>query len=711
MHSFNPDNMIIKDCSEVNILNGFKFDIVKKKKEIYCADPAAFDIETTSFYEHGEKRALMYVWQFGFCGYIFIGRTWTEFINFIDALHKIAPATVICYVHNLAYEFQFIRKYFIWKNVFSLSTRKPVYAESTSGILFKCSYILTASSLDSVGKNLIKYKVKKAVGLLDYDLIRNSSTPLTSDEILYICNDIKVVLACIYEKIENEGDILKIPLTNTGYVRRFCKKECLEEEGISKRKSKKFWKYHHLMQRLQLSEEEYKLNQRAFQGGYTHACPRYSGQVVNDVGSIDFTSSYPYALVSEPRYPMGRGQWQKIQTTKELLYNLKHFACIFDIKFIGIQSSVEFDNYISSAHCWSLKNPVINNGRVYSADELTTTITEIDFSIIQRMYKWESIEIGKFIRYARSYLPTDFVKAILTLYKDKTVLKDNTNGDSFLEREYMLKKGMLNSCYGMTVTNIVRDEITYNTDWGIELKNYADEIEKYNSTWGRFLFYPWGIYCTAISRRNIFDGIFEFSNEFKSNASASDYIYSDTDSIKCTNINNHMEYINQYNQRCRDKLQKAMEWHKLPFELCEPTNAKGKKILLGAWDIEKPYNRFKSLGAKRYMYEQDGHINITVSGLNKKTAVPYLYEEYKTNDAIFAAFEDGLKIDKEHTGKLTHTYIDDEHSGYITDYLGNIAEYHELSCIHLNKQDYELSISNIYEDFLEWIAGGFYEVL
>ena len=42
------------------------------------------------------------------------------------------------------------------------------------------------------------------------------------------------------------------------------------------------------------------------------------------------------------------------------------------------------------------------------------------------MYKWEKIRIYNFRRYKKDYLPTDFVKAILKLYRDKTTLKDVT---------------------------------------------------------------------------------------------------------------------------------------------------------------------------------------------------------------------------------------------------------------------------------------------
>ena len=52
------------------------------------------------------------------------------------------------YVHNLAYEFQFLRDICTFKEVFARTPRKPIkcYADNL-GIEFRCSYLLTNQSL------------------------------------------------------------------------------------------------------------------------------------------------------------------------------------------------------------------------------------------------------------------------------------------------------------------------------------------------------------------------------------------------------------------------------------------------------------------------------------------------------------------------------------------------------------------------------------
>lgn len=687
-----------RDIREVVELVRPQLDIVRgSKKTQYYNIPCGFDIETTSFRDYkGDKCATMYEWTFGLGGAVIVGRRWAEFEDMlselVDALGLGPGLRLICGVHNLAYEFQFIRKRFEWDNVFSMDERKPLYALTTDGVEFRCTYLLSGYSLAKVGENLKTYKMEKVVGGLDYDKPRNWTTPLSDIELLYCVNDVRVVLAYLQELIEENGSISKIPLTKTGFVRRYVRDSCFFEEDVPRKKSRKRWRYSEIMKGLTLLPEEYEQLVRAFQGGFTHANPFYTGKVSEDVTSFDFTSSYPTVMVAE-RFPMSPGVLVNVTTMEELRKNIELYCCLFDVEFKGLRSKVFYDSYISRSHSWDVERAVVQNGRVVSADRLCTTITDVDFNIIERFYEWDSISIRNFRRYKRGYLPTDLVKAILKLYEDKTTLK----GVAGKETEYLHGKENLNSCYGMIVTAIVRALITYNEEWGFDMPDLEEEIEKYNHNPGRFLYYPWGVWVTAYARRNLFSGILEFSD---------DYIYSDTDSIKVRNAGDHMEYIRQYNETIINQLRTACDFHGIDYSKIEPLTVKGEKKPLGVWDFDGHYKRFKTLGAKRYMVEYSddkrnkehrGEINITVSGLNKKICVPYLLRTY--GKGIFEAFNDDLYIPAGETGKNTHTYIDEERSGVLTDYLGHDADYHEFSCVHLEPTDYSLSLSREYVDY------------
>ncbi len=142
----------------------------------------SFDIETTSAMQKGQKFAFMYIWQFAFENVLVYGRTWEEYQQFISKLVEILQLNehkrLIVYVHNLGYEFQFMRKYFEWSEngVFAVDTREPVKALTTNGIEYKDSYILAGLNLDHVAKNLQHHKIKKLVGNLDYNQIRTWKT-------------------------------------------------------------------------------------------------------------------------------------------------------------------------------------------------------------------------------------------------------------------------------------------------------------------------------------------------------------------------------------------------------------------------------------------------------------------------------------------------------------------------------------------------------
>lgn len=208
--------------------------VTDNKRITWYNVPASFDIETSSFYD-GEKlpenkRAIMYIWQFGINDLVTYGRTWEEFKVFLDMLSfvlNLSENMRLCvYVHNLPYEWQFIRKHFAWDKVFILDDRKPVKAR-IGGVEFRCSLKLSGGkSLEKIGKDLVDHKVEKKVGQLDYSLIRTPLTELSDSEMEYCEYDILVVNAYIAEKIQQDGSIAQIPLTNTGYVREYCRKAC-----------------------------------------------------------------------------------------------------------------------------------------------------------------------------------------------------------------------------------------------------------------------------------------------------------------------------------------------------------------------------------------------------------------------------------------------------------------------------------------------------
>ena len=653
----------------------------------YANIPASFDIETTSTYDSdGNKVAFMYVWQLGVAGNVIIGRTWSAFKETLEAVaYHLAldrdHRRLIIYVHNLAFEFQFIKDRFEWDDIFALKAHKVLYA-ICEPFEFRCSYLLSNMALARVGKNLVKYKVDKLVGDLDYSLIHTQQTELTTEEINYCVNDVRVVMAYIAECIEESGSIEKIPLTNTGRVREHCREICLSSK-----------RFRYLIRNLTIeTRQEYETLKRAFMGGFTHANAQHVCRNLKDVGSGDIASDYPARIVLD-YFPMSASTFYPgvvdYDTVQEML-NTK--CCIFDLALHNIKPAVPYENIISVHRVTFLENQtdyVQNNGRLVACKGwIRTTVTEIDLEWIMKFYTFDDFEIRNLYTYERGYLPTELVQAVLDFYKKKTSLK----GIEDQVIEYMVSKNMINSTYGMMVTDILRDMISYtHGEWRADKSISETKLTKYNSNKKRFLFYPWGIYVTAHARAELYSIIWEFKD---------DYVYSDTDSIKGVNYADHEDWIKHYNSNIISKIVAAAVHHQIPYTDFMPMDKFGKRHPIGLIEYEGNYETFRTCGAKRYIYWQNGEFHMTVAGLGKYDGAKYLLNTYKTKANICKHFDEGLFVPAGYTGKLTHTYINAQRTGVIKDYKGKLGFYDEYSSTHLEPASFSMSMLDSYLDYI-----------
>lgn len=678
----------------------------KKKQRIKYLDLSlSFDTETTSTYIDNEgkkdKFAFMYVWQFGIDGYYCYGRTWEQFIKlckFIQSsLNLSKDKRVVIYIHNLSFEFQFFRKYFKWLSVFATRSRNPIKALTTYGIEFRDSLILSGYKLENVAKNLTFHKIPKMVGDLDYSLIRTKDTTFTKKELGYMLNDVRVLIAYIDEQREQYGDITKIPLTNTGRVRQWVRNKALSDKG-----------YQEKIRNMTIKDEqEYLLYKQAFAGGFTHANPNHVGKKFENVASFDFTSSYPTVMASE-KYPTSKGIPQKWNGWGRFNEINDKALQIFTVEFYNIQTKIYFDNYISKNKCIDIKGQIENNGRIFSADYLKITITSVDWDIIKQVYTWDSCKISNQLAFYKGYLPKPIVQSILHFYKQKTTLKHVKGKES----EYMHYKGMLNSVYGMSVTDIIHSEEIYSgTEWSEEEPNYQEQLDQYNSSYNRFLYYVWGVFVTAYARHNLWSGILQFKD---------DYLYSDTDSIKAKDYKKHLGYINSYNKEIVKKLKACLKHYNIDDKEISPKDIKGNQHTLGLWDFEGVYKHFKTLGAKRYIVEnlpyktphsmakyKDDILEITIAGLPKDKGRDYLLKISNNNfDKVFQNFTDKFTVPKEYSGKLTAYYDDEKKSAVIKDYQGHYTKVLSLSSVHLSKASFEMSMSEKFVQLLEMLENG-----
>ena len=653
----------------------------------YMNTPVSFDTESSSFILNKTKYSTMYAWGLDVFGCTIIGRTWAEFKYVIERLVSRFELNlcnrIAIYVHNLSYDFQLFHKWFEWNEVFAIKSRSVLFAVTSQGVEFRCSYKMSGLSLhnlaDSMGGEL-----KKLDEDFDYSLIRHSETELTKDEIEYLVHDVKIVTKYINRQLEKES-IEKLPYTITGVVRRYCRDHCIGNSA-GEDVAKCYRKHIHEMT---MTVPEYFQANRAFQGGFTHSNPVHTEQIYNDVASYDITSSYPTVMVSE-KFPMSKGTLIPEMSEDDFRKHLQRDDVVMTLNIVLKNVQPKFNNefYLSYSKCDDVSKAMVSNGRIVSADYLTTTITSVDFEILEKCYDFEIELIYDVYMYKCGYLPKQIVEAILYFYKGKTELKDVEG----MEELYMLLKGMLNSVYGMCVEDCIKDLFQYdydNHDWkDVVLKeNMPDEqiqmlLTNVNNDRTRFIFYLWGVFTTSFARRNVWDTILECGD---------DYIYCDTDSVKFLHHENHTAFFEKYNAEIQIKIQKCLEHFKLDPESARPKNKKGNAKPLGVWDYEGTYLRFKTLGAKRYLveyYDKDDDavkMKLTCAGVSKKKGVQY----FESLDDPFEEFHIGMKIDAEHTGKQTLYYLENEYNVELVDYQGNKMMIHELSGIYMENTAFD----------------------
>jgi len=609
----------------------------KTRYNKYCNDILTFDIEVSSswidekgnvisyipgksndYWKDLQALALCYIWQFSINDKVYYGRELRDFVQVLADIPK--NIEVVIWVHNLSYEFQFLKNIITWDKIFARQPHKPMKcsAKEFPNIEFRCSYMLTRLSLETWGDQL---GVHKKVGDLDYEVMRTPLTPLTDTEMDYCEYDCRVVYAGIQTYLKRYGTIRNIPLTQTGTVRREVK-----ERLTSDLKYLKFIK-----KLVPKNPEEYKMLMDIFAGGYTHANRAFAGMVIYDlVQHYDFASSYPTVMIAE-KYPMSPWVYtglKEIPTDKQMENN----AYLIKIKFSQLKS-ISYNTYMQASKCAG-KKIKFDNGRIISADEVTMFMTEQDYLIIRDNYTWDedSTEVLELWRSHKRYLPKKLVEYILELYENKTSLK----GVKDMEELYMQSKQYINSLFGMCVTAIIQKEVEMvNDEWKIQKLDYdyvAEQLEKRRHWSPRekryFLNYSWGIYITAYARRNLWKCINRCDDEM---------LYADTDSIFV--IGEHD--FSWYNEEITEKLRKACEYHNIDFKRTRPKAPDGKEKPLGIFDKEDDCIEFISLGAKRYVErrKKDKKLHLTVSGINKD-AVYLLLDDIEN-------FKDGFDFDKD----------------------------------------------------------------
>ena len=610
------------------------------------------DIETSTLFENNEPISVWLSY-----GYIkmytvkgksidkFYFREWEELKSYLNYINrKFSKSKIVCFVHNLSYEFDFLIKNISKATkILANKSHKVILSEleQFKSIQFRCSYLLSGYSLRKIG-DLVGLKKLES----EYRTIYPRDE-VTQEEKEYCERDCDIVAKYIVDVMLKEYGILtNIPYTKTGRVRKILNNYYQDE-------SNRKWD-------LMPPENCYQAMLDAFNGGICISNPIFTGLHIKNVRSFDEKSAYPFAMLSE-EYPYCI---EKLENFSE--NNLSEKFWIAKIKFYNINSKYPW-NWLSKSKMndYSKFESSFFNGKLINADYIVRTITNIDYDIICKTYDFEKIEILEFYR-MKEYgkLPPCYIKTIEHFAVKKETIKEKMKTDNSidLQIDYMLSKNDFNSIFGMSVQKLQQEEFYIDNEF-----NWCKKETKYKQIKSKhmkrnFLF---GIYITAYARKNLIYAIIE-------NCPYT-FIYADTDSIKCILEKDFVD------------TNKVLEEYK-----------DNKYIRnLGRFIEEEKYTDFMTFGAKKYCYSYDNEKSVimTVAGLPKTVEPLSKIEDFK----IGKTFENCKLATKYTVGNKYYSY--DEDFCKVSDGEKDLEEFYRKNNIKTNggvmlySTSYKLSIT------------------
>lgn len=656
---------------------------VGNRRKWYRHEYCGFDIETTQLVTDTSAHAYMYIWSFTYNDLTILGSYWEEFLNLLEMFQNIFELDfkhrLLVFIANESFEFQFMRKWLNVTDSFFIEERVPLYVLHNDAIEFRDALQITGGNLAHLAKSYTK--TQKMVGDLDYSILRNHSDAkkLKPKELKYVINDTVILAEYMEYYFRTFAPLGFIPLTKTGILRNQVKKAARAAcKAIHVR-------LQNIIAAAHPKERLYELMMKyLFRGGYVHGTNETVGLVLELLAGVDITSSYPNEMNTKDNYPMGRFYRVK-DPTLELYEELnKDYATMAVVNFYGLETttahSIESNNKVIFK-----KGAHLDNGRILDAEMIQVFITELDFDIYKKFYKWEKMEIKHLWRAKRGRLPRYLLDTLNEYYEKKSRLKREGKQKT---KEYALSKEMVNSGYGLTVTRMRRNKIVYDNDNDCYISDdsfvFEKEVEK------QALLPQWGIWVTANARHTLLSMVYEIEMNARRLGRTSDCVYMDTDSIKIRHYADHKHIIEKYN----------MQHDLLIKEICSKFSYNYDYMKgLGNFDLELPYiKRFKHNGAKRYAlkyydFKLRKYITeSTIAGLPKGALLKYCTHYHLS---VWKTFSDGMNIPIEETGKLASIYNDEPHSDIIN---GELME--EQSSICLVPIEFTMSIDKEYMNYI-----------
>lgn len=690
-------------------------------------------------------------------------RRWEHIREFFIKLPKLwrlgKSEVILTYVHNLDYETSYLkhRVNIDQSTFFGKSRQRPIKYLCEEHIFLHDSYSMTNMSLAKLAETY-QTKHQKTSTDIDHTKVRNFLTPLKKSEERYIFNDV-FILCDFAERIYQLYD--QIPDTATQILSNTVKDSVLRR-GAEFVGSERWEKWcndcdsdYDLLKRVHgyIFGFEYKINglkhkvsglvdpdhftpynkwgvqpppegcksgdkyiydfyEWLYRGGIAKSNARYTSSeeymvkgLQQRVGGYDYTSSYPFVMTAF-NYPMGRFKEFKPKVVDNYITGLtlemghkdfEEYRYIFICEFENIESTNDY--CIESKSKVRAFDVVEDNGRIYKAGRLTACLTDVDWILYTKYYKWSKMTLLKALRAKAKKLPDFLLYPMWETGRKKAELK-HVEG---METDYLLNKIAFNTWYGLcckqpvynnyrfdnqiTDTGFISSEIDTKAFFGREkvlehrvvddvesVVEYPEEDvkpEDFSSCTQSFILSPyWGIWTSAFARFNLLSIIWavgEESDTFDRGdgtiVKTNDTVYCDTDSLYFINPDKHKHIIDEWNkmikQRVLDRL--PPEYHSSLGSLGQFDNI----ALDDSHGAADTFINFKTLGSKRYIKEYETKkgrkIKATIAGLPKGSLERFckrnklcIYDTFANLMDFTVHSEDMSEQDKVKLGRIYH---------------------------------------------------------
>lgn len=582
-------------------------------------DPEKIEEKFTSF----TAGALPFIWQCSINDWVLYGRDLPDFRDLLKYISdKIGGAELHIWVHNLSYEYQFIREWFTFTDKFFTEARKPLNLK-LDNIIFRCSYRLTNLSLSKWGEQL---GVSKADGDLDYHALYTPLTKLDDKQLNYCEQDIRVMIAGIRSYLKEYKHIKDIPYTQTGIPRKDIKKLNTKTSGYLTKVAKIQPK----------TVDDWKVYHAVYSGGLTLCNPDHAGIVLQchtpgvlgyiNVSSdpdnpiaqrgIDRKSAYPAAMLE--KYPCT--EFYKTND-KPIWDDGNHHLCL--LEFINLRAKYDITPWSASKrvmiHGAEYKPDGIskNNGKIIKCDRYAAYMLETDYKLLSLFYDWDKCIIHSHRVALSDYMDKHVIEYMLKRYEAKTVRKTDKD-----PTWYNLEKQKLNSIYGMAGTSLIHDDIKedgweFHTIRKTDDEILAELLKLQDKPYYNVLPYIWGCYITSWQRLALMEMALKIGETPLE--AINKLSYTDTDSLKGSYTDDDMLRIDKINASIIEKTKQLCTDRGIDYNLTCPEDKNGRPQYLGTWENDANYYEISFLGAKRYAYREykGDKIHITIAGVPK----------------------------------------------------------------------------------------------